>query len=503
MLASPDGEVAERVSYGELIRRAGTFAAGLRQLRSRGRAQTLLLATPPSVDHYALQLAALGSGVRLALIDGPLDRRAVGRAIRAARPRIVVASDEFLGVGRLLPSQWRARRYAPAGGALAAAADDPAPLTPGRPEDVAAVRFGGGHGRAVVRTNGLLLAEHEALRANVPVATGDVELTWFPATVLHNLASGITTVLAPGAQLTPAGALQVVRAHGVGSLSAPPAVVAALQRHAAEAASTSADPPRLRQIVLAGGPVSRALLHDLAGTFPDTWVMVVYGCAAAEPIAHVTAREILAEADEGSWREPVGLLVGRPVQGVRAEVVTLPERVRERVTEQWIEARRSPIGEIVVYGQNVSRRYEGDRDATARRKLQLKDGAVWHRTGDLGRFDADGRLRLLGRIGDEVDYRGTTVYPLPLEARLEAVRGVRRAGLVEVKGKPMLAVELEAGGSTAAVRRRLEDLGLGALKVRALASIPREARHHSKIDRPLLQRLLLDDSAVDTAPSAQ
>ena len=503
MVTSTAG-ATERVTYGELLSRAEALAAGLRHSRSRARGQTVLLATAPGIDHYALQLAALGSGTPLARLDGPLDRRAVSAAIRTARPRAIVSTADLARVGRLRPSQWRTRRYATDGGGLAGdggglAGHGSTALAPGRPEDVAITSFTGHRRRGVIRTNGNLFAEHQSLRANVPFAPGDVEMTWFPATVLHNLASGITTVLPPGDPVAPADVVRVIREESVGSLTAPPALVAALHRHAA----TIDDVPRLRQVVLAGGPVSRALLHNLAHTFPDTWVMVVYGCAEAEPIAHVTAREILAEADEGSWREPVGLLVGHPVDGVRAEVVALPDRVRERVTQPWIEARRAPIGEVVVYGQHVSRHYAGDREATARAKLQLKDGAIWHRTGDIGRVDAEGRLRLLGRAGDAVDYRGTTVYPLPLEARMEAVRGVRRAALVQLKGRPILAVELDPGGSTAAVRRRLEDLGLGALKVRTVRAIPLEARHRSNIDRPLLHRLLLDDSAVDTVSTTK
>jgi o-succinylbenzoate---CoA ligase len=70
-------------------------------------------------------------------------------------------------------------------------------------------------------------------------------------------------------------------------------------------------------------------------------------------------------------------------------------------------------GEVVLGGPTLMRGYRGDPDATAK---ALAGGRL--RTGDAGRFDAAGRLRVEGRIGEVIVSGGLKVWPAPLEAVL-------------------------------------------------------------------------------------
>jgi long-chain acyl-CoA synthetase len=49
------------------------------------------------------------------------------------------------------------------------------------------------------------------------------------------------------------------------------------------------------------------------------------------------------------------------------------------------------VGEVIARGRNVMAGYWQDEDATAE---AIRDG--WFHTGDLGRFDDDGNLHLVG-----------------------------------------------------------------------------------------------------------
>lgn len=68
-------------------------------------------------------------------------------------------------------------------------------------------------------------------------------------------------------------------------------------------------------------------------------------------------------------------------------------------------------GEIAVRGPNVFMGYENDADANTR--LFQHD---WFRTGDVGRFDADGFLFLTGRVKEMINRGGEKIAPAEIEA---------------------------------------------------------------------------------------
>jgi acyl-CoA synthetase (AMP-forming)/AMP-acid ligase II len=137
--------------------------------------------------------------------------------------------------------------------------------------------------------------------------------------------------------------------------------------------------------------------------------------------------------------------------------------------------------EIIVTGEHVSKGYlNARRDATT--KLAL-DGAIWHRTGDAGRIDMQGRLWLLGRK----DGRIGSFYPFSVESVGRSWPGVRAAALAERAGNTVLATEGEEACLAMWRERALE---LGDLEVCAVKAIPRDRRHRSKVDYPALQCLL-------------
>lgn len=89
-----------------------------------------------------------------------------------------------------------------------------------------------------------------------------------------------------------------------------------------------------------------------------------------------------------------------------------------------VEIRIAGDGEILVRGENVTRGYYGESEEAA-----FEDG--WLRTGDLGKFEEDGGLVILGRKKDViVTAEGLNVYPEDVERALEGVEGVREAAVI-------------------------------------------------------------------------
>jgi fatty-acyl-CoA synthase len=86
------------------------------------------------------------------------------------------------------------------------------------------------------------------------------------------------------------------------------------------------------------------------------------------------------------------------------------------------------IGELLVRGPLVTTGYYQKPEETA----AAFDEAGWMRTGDLGRFDADGYLTLTGRSKESYRCGGELVMPVEVEAVLEEYPGVRSAHVVGI-----------------------------------------------------------------------
>ena len=84
-------------------------------------------------------------------------------------------------------------------------------------------------------------------------------------------------------------------------------------------------------------------------------------------------------------------------------------------------------GEIVVRSPYLARSYWKDPEATARAFQTDPDGTRVYRSGDLGRWRADGLLEHLGRKTRKIKIRGFSVEPREVECALLALPGVRDA----------------------------------------------------------------------------
>lgn len=78
-------------------------------------------------------------------------------------------------------------------------------------------------------------------------------------------------------------------------------------------------------------------------------------------------------------------------------------------------------GEVVVESRYISTGYFENPELTATKYTEMSDGRRRYRTGDLGRFDDEGQLHLLGRRDDAVKIRGYLVEPIEVEAALRAL----------------------------------------------------------------------------------
>ncbi|WP_376851470.1 class I adenylate-forming enzyme family protein [Caenimonas terrae] len=117
---------------------------------------------------------------------------------------------------------------------------------------------------------------------------------------------------------------------------------------------------------------------------------------------------------------------------------------------------RLPPGQQDVAGEVVGRSpfmmagYHNRPDADAEIRWYDREGRVHHRTGDIGRFDADGFLSLLDRRKDVIISGGNNIYAADLEAVLARHPGVLEAAVIGVPsadwGETPLALVLARPG---------------------------------------------------------
>lgn len=97
-----------------------------------------------------------------------------------------------------------------------------------------------------------------------------------------------------------------------------------------------------------------------------------------------------------------------------------------------LEIRVSPIGELLVRGDNVMRGYYKNPEATAR----ALDSEGWLHTGDKGTIDADGYVTLIGRLKELFKTStGKLIIPVPIEQALSSAPLIETSLLIADKRK--------------------------------------------------------------------
>jgi amino acid adenylation domain-containing protein len=108
-----------------------------------------------------------------------------------------------------------------------------------------------------------------------------------------------------------------------------------------------------------------------------------------------------------------------------------------------LEARHQPValgavGEIYIGGENVARGYLHRAELTAQRFIDdpFVAGARMYKTGDLGRWLADGTIEYLGRNDDQVKIRGFRVELGEVESQLLLHPAVKEVAVVAREDAP-------------------------------------------------------------------
>ncbi len=437
-------------TYGELDARAAALAATWRA-RGLREGDRVLLAMPLDADLYAALAGLWRLGAAVVFPEPALGLAGLRHAAAATRPRAFLASGWYRLLRVLAPAPLQLRMQAGTG------TTDIVDLPPEAHALISFTSGSTGEPKAIARSHGFLAAQDRALAPLLASPRAEIDLVAFPVFVIANLGQGITSLLPNWRLSAPADAVpRAIRRHaerhGATRLLLSPAIAAKL--------ADVGVPDAVHTLFTGGGPVFPDLVARLQERSPDLDVVAVYGSTEAEPIAHQHARD-MTERDWAEMRGGGGLLAGTPAQAARVKIVD---------------------DEILVAGDHVVRGYV-DPAQDAATKIRDADGTVWHRTGDGGRFDAEGRLWLRGRV----DGRVGALWPFEIEAPARLWPGVRSAALAARGTVAVLAI---AGDARFLSAWREAAAKLGADEVVHIEDVPVDRRHGSKVDRRALAKLL-------------
>ncbi|RUS97360.1 peptide synthase [Dulcicalothrix desertica PCC 7102] len=486
------------------LEKASAIIATLLQQKGLQPGDAVLVFHPMSAELYIILAAIFRLGLIAMFLDPGVGKNHINDCCNLYTPKALIASSK----AHLLRLQSKALQRIPLKFAIGCPIPGAISLnyTQQAPYDISSKIFTAtkdspalltftsgstGKPKAALRTHGFLLAQHQALADTLELQAQQLDLATLPIFVLANLASGLTSLIPnadlrkPGA-INPAPVIAQILTHQPSRTVASPGFLSRLTEYCLQQRLTL---PSLQKIFIGGAPVMPNSLIELQKIAPNSQIATVYGSTEAEPIAysHHHQTEDIATTLTGG-----GLLVGKPVDSIQLRI--LPQSWGKPIspyTNAKFTAACQPIGipgEIVVSGNHVLSRYlNGDGNEETKFTVEKTS---WHRTGDTGYIDNQGRLWLLGRCIGCIEDNYGTLYPLAVEGIMQNHPDIRYSAVILHQGQRTLVVELNKPSYQIDWKPLRDSLAnMHIQKIKVCKKFPLDKRHNAKIDYPALLKL--------------
>ncbi len=507
------------LTFAELDAEVEAWAAKL-QARGVRRGDRVLVMVRQGLPLIAVAFALFQLGAIPVLLDPGMGRKNFLACVARSRPRVLLGiplaqfsshffRNVFTSVEARIWVSGSATARLPSGSLHPTSNSD---LAATEATDLAAILFTSGSTGApkgVCYEHGMLDAQVRLVRDTYGIEPGGVDLPLLPIFALFNPALGLTTIVPEidprrPAAVDPAKIVQAIRQESVTNSFGSPTLWRKISQHCLDRQLTL---PSLRRVLMAGAPVPPALFAAVQQILPNGTAHSPYGATEALPLASISAAEAGGET-AALTAAGAGTCVGRPVREISVKIIAASDVPLKKLAETS-ELPAGGIGEIIVHGPVVTKAYDALPDATALAKIEAAETSgqyttAWHRMGDLGYFDIQGRLWLCGRKAERVDTPAGPLYPEQVEPIFNAHPAVARTALIGLgelgRQRPALVVEPRSPATvrTQSTRRQL------LRELRALGSnhavtagirhfflhpaFPVDVRHNAKIHRLALAR---------------
>ncbi len=455
-VAMPQGREADgsiryaRWSYAELDAISDQQARGLRRLGFQPGMRTVLM-VPPSLEFFSLVFAMFKAGLVPVVVDPGMGLRSLKACLGDARP------EGFIGIPKAHAARialgWAketihhfvhvGRRVGRMGATLdevmlAGEGGGPMLHAPASFETAAILFTSGSTGipKGAVYAHSHFQAQIKTIRETYHIQPGERDLCTFPLFALFAPALGMSAYIPEMDASRPVKAdarkiIQAIQEQAITNLFGSPALLRVLARYAQ---SHPVQLPTLRRVISAGAPMPPSLLVALQPMLTQgVEIFPGYGATEAMPLCTLGSQTTLQETrfatDQGK-----GVCVGHPCTDVTLRIIA----IRDEAIPMWSSDLVLPtgqIGEIAVKGPMVTHAYLHNEKGTALAKIH--EGAdIWHRMGDLGWLDEQGRVWFCGRKSQRLETAKGPMFTVPCESIFQTHPKVHRAALVGLAARP-------------------------------------------------------------------
>ena len=487
----------QTLTFAELTRLSSDVAHHLQANGLQPNDRCLLLLRP-GIELIAICFALFRIGAVPVVIDPGMGVKSFLRCVKKVEPSCIIGLPQAIFLSKLFFTSFRAvkQKFSVSNKWIQKIPHkDHFPVQAQSADQLAAILFTSGSTGApkgVCYEHSMFAQQVEMIRAAYQIEEGEIDLPMLPIFSLFNPALGMTTIVpemnpSRPASVDPRKIIEAIQQNAVTNSFGSPALWAKIGRYCLAHQVTL---PSLRRILMAGAPVPPSVLKMYQTICPQATIHTPYGATECLPVSSISSTEVL----EDTWAKTVqgkGTCVGKPLPGVEIEIQTPDPQ---------------GIGEIVVHGPTVTKEYFRLPEATAQAKF-YEDGKLWHRMGDLGYRDNEGRIWFCGRKVEAVSAHGKMYYTDCVEAIFNQHPKVFRTALIRYRELPALVIELFPEHQKMSETERssfLEELSSLGQQSPATADIqhfffekafPVDVRHNAKIHRLSLTKKLSNQTS--------
>ena len=467
----------EKITYAKLAQDVKEYA---QYFLSKGikKCDNVLIFVPMTIELYKILSAIFYIGATAVFVDAWADKNRLDQALTIVPCKAFIACPKAF-ILKLISQKVRQVGINIISGNINTAENN-IEIEPATPDTTALITFTTGSTglpKAAKRTHEFLLEQHYILKKHLQPQENDVDLTSLPIFVLHNLACSTTSVIPDfnpqkPADINPKKILNDIKNNGVTTSIGSPRFY--------EKLAEFKEIKGLRRIFTGGAPVFPKTAKLLQEKFIGSNVEIVYGSTEAEPIASISANELINF--KGDVKD--GLYVGKPIDDINIKIIKPSDNEIENFESMWLETGK--VGEICVEGNHVLKEYYNSEKAQKFAKIHYQE-QIWHRTGDAGYLDNDGNLFLMGRVKNRFEHNGKEVYVFPIENALLEIDGIEIGTILKINGKIIIVAETKIPQGKLEQELRTRNFTFDKL---IITKIPRDPRHNSKIDYDKLKNII-------------
>jgi acyl-coenzyme A synthetase/AMP-(fatty) acid ligase len=502
----------EKVSFAGLCLRIDQYASGFLENGVKKGTKTIVLVSPGQ-DLFAVIYALFRIGAIPIMIDPGMGNKAMSRALSKT------GADAFIGIPKahllrlLFPGSFKSvKKYFSSGlsrilrcvGLRQLRHRNSSPYEPSlvKPEETVAIFFTSGStgpAKAVEYRSGMLQAQIQYMKDHFAYNSNEVDLCTFPLIGLLVITHGISIVMADmnmtkPKTLDPGRLVDNIDQFSCSTMFCSPMVLDKLANYGM---ANNCKLHSLKKVYTAGAPVSPQLLRNFRSLLDgDAVIHTPFGSTEALSVTDIEDRELqVVYKDTNEYLH--GICVGTALKKIELRIVEISDDPIGSIG-QCRELKKGAVGEIIVKGPNVTQRYMWNEKANRYAKIEDDiTGMFWHRTGDLGRKDKEGRVWYYGRKSQRVISRGNTYFTIPCEAIFNQHPAVQRSALVGINNNgnvvPTICIELKKGIEKSAqlakdllTLAKNNDLTRDVSEILFHRKFPVDPRHNAKINREKL-----------------